>query len=331
MLIGSLFSGGGGGDLGFHRAGHQMAFGCEIDPKARAVLRKHNPNVPIYHDVKEINYERLKSDGIAIPQFIFGGSPCQDLSIAGNRAGLDGTRSSLFYEQIRIADELNSEIFGWENVVGSLSSNNGNDFATILGAITGHQPTPPKKGWRRAGVCVGPKRVAVWRVLNAQHFGVPQRRRRVFVIAGVGTVARRIVETLFESESSVGDFTPSGKSWEKIAADIDGRVATSSTGKLTDVVQCLTSKYRNDLTSESFVVHFAVGTDDLIVRKLTPIECERLMGWPDNYTQHGIDDDGNEIEIAPSHRYRICGNGIVANVTEWIGRRLPTTENNNER
>lgn len=230
MRIGSLFSGGGGGDLGFVRAGHRIVFGCEIDPKSRSVFRYHHPDIPIYHDVREVTRERLKADGVELPDLIMGGSPCQDLSVAGKRAGLGGERSGLFHEQCRVADEVAADWVCWENVAGAFSSNGGHDFAAVLAGLTGHAPAVPKRGWRTGGVCVGPRRVAVWRVLDAQNFGVPQRRRRVFVVAGPRALARRVVEVLLEPESSERDSAKGGKSWEDLAAATGGRAATSSGG-----------------------------------------------------------------------------------------------------
>ena len=237
MKIGSLFSGGGGGDHGLVAAGHQLLFACEIDKHARSVLRYHNPDLHIYTDVREVTRERLESDGIEFPDLIIGGSPCQDLSVAGNRAGLGGERSGLFHEQCRIADELATPWVVWENVVGAFSSNKGADFAEVLGGLTGNTPTVPAKGWRTGGVCVGPKRVAVWRVLDAQNFGVPQRRRRVFVVAGSRALARRVVEVLFEPESSERDPKASGKARKETAAETGGRIGTASGGgpRTTDI------------------------------------------------------------------------------------------------
>lgn len=380
MRIGSLFSGGGGGDLGFQTAGHEIVFGCEIDLKARSVFRYHHPNIPIYTDVREVTRERLESDGIAFPELIMGGSPCQDLSVAGNRAGLGGERSGLFHEQCRIANELASPWVCWENVAGAFSSNKGADFAAVLGGLTGNTPAVPNGGWKTGGVCVGPDRVAIWRVLDAQNFGVPQRRRRVFVVAGPRTLARRVVEVLFEPESGGGSIETGRKTRSNIAGTASSRVGTSSSGGLTDIAQCLTRRIgeRSDLDTQSFILEPTQpnngsdaytgqlvsvevklpsvnaltrqlgtgGPDDnhaqagwliqqepfaafdstqigSIVRRLTPLECERLMGWPDNYTLTGTDDNGNPVEIATTNRYRICGNGIVANVTQWIGERLP--------
>jgi site-specific DNA-cytosine methylase len=318
MKIGSLFSGGGGGDLGFTNSGHEIVFGCEIDPRARSVFRFHHPNIPIYHDVREVTHDRLKADGVPFPDLIMGGSPCQDLSVAGKRAGLGGERSGLFHEQCRIADELGSEWVVWENVAGAFSSNGGEDFAAVLGGLTGNTPIVPKRGWRNAGVCVGPNRVAVWRVLDAQNFGVPQRRRRVFVVAGPRTLARRVVEVLLDPESSERDSPTRGKSWEDIAAS-DDEVAVFDL-YFSGAFQPMT----NGLCSSLKVASPPAITRGTTSRALTPLECERLMGWPDDYTAHGITDEGNHVDIANTNRYRICGNGIVATVTEWIGGRLPT-------
>ena len=264
MKIGSLFSGGGGGDLGLVNAGHELVFACEIDPKARSVLRYHHPDLPIYHDVREVTRDRLIADGIDLPDLIMGGSPCQDLSVAGKRAGLGGDRSGLFHEQCRVADEVAADWVLWENVAGAFSSNRGLDFAAVLGGLTGHTPAVPKRGWRTGGICVGPRRVAVWRVLDAQNFGVPQRRRRVFVVAGPRALARRVVEVLFEPESSDRDTPTRGKSWEDIAAATGGRAATASGGGLTDVVQSLSTRQRDDLDTGSFVLENAPPLQDVV-------------------------------------------------------------------
>lgn len=201
----SLFSGAGGLDLGLQRAGMDVVALCEIDPKARMVLRKHWPDTYIYNDVREVTRERLITDNIHRPDIVAGGSPCQDLSVAGRRKGLDGSRSGLFWEQCRIADEIGADIF-WENVPGALSSNNGADFAAVLWGITGALvELPPKQKWAKSGVLVGPKRTAIWRIADAQRFGVPQRRRRIYVVGCSGTVARGLAPLLLERQSGQGN------------------------------------------------------------------------------------------------------------------------------
>jgi site-specific DNA-cytosine methylase len=201
----SLFSGAGGLDLGLERAGMEVVALCEIDPKAKMVLRKHWPDTFIYDDVREVTRERLISDNIIRPDIVAGGSPCQDLSVAGRRKGLDGSRSGLFWEQCRIADEIGADIL-WENVPGALSSNDGADFAAVLWGITGALvELPPKQKWAKSGVLVGPKRTAIWRVADAQRFGVPQRRRRIYVIGCSGTMARGLAPLLLECEGGQGN------------------------------------------------------------------------------------------------------------------------------
>lgn len=177
--FGSLFSGCGGMDSGLEDAGLRCAWQVEIDPKRRDVLRYHWPEIPRYGDIKEICTDELPP-----VRLIAGGSPCQDLSVAGLRQGLDGERSGLFYEFVRIADSQPSAWVLWENVDGALSSNGGGDFGIVLREFTGFWPSAPADGWRSSGFCVGPKRWAVWRVLDSEYFGVPQRRYRIFLVGG---------------------------------------------------------------------------------------------------------------------------------------------------
>ena len=355
--------------MGFKSSGHQITFGCEINEYARSVLRKHNPDLIIYNDIKDITLERLLADGAEIPEVIFGGSPCQDLSVAGYREGLGGERSGLFTEQCRVADEISAPWIVWENVVGAFSSNKGRDFAEVLYYTTGFRPEVPSGGWKSGGVCIGPKRSAVWRVLDAQAFGVPQRRRRIFLIAGPRELASRVIDILFEPESSERNSTEGRKTGQEAAGKTQDRIGTSSVGALTEISQSILARYgsRGDLETETFIVENifsnstqeskpyvafdsnysgqysivnngdisptikigsnlngqppAIGCGD-IIRRLTPVECERLMGWPDNYTEVGLADNRFDVNISNSQRYRICGNGIVSNVTYWIGNQL---------
>lgn len=166
--FGELFAGVGGFGMGMETAGWACAWQVEWDKQCQQVLRHHWPDVPKYGDVTTVSgYDLTPVDCITF------GSPCQDLSVAGKRAGLDGNRSGLFFEAVRIIEEMRSATESvwprwaiWENVVGALSSNSGHDFAAVLDSLA------------EAGA------VAIeWAVLDAQHFSVPQRRRRVFVIA----------------------------------------------------------------------------------------------------------------------------------------------------
>ena len=163
MKVGSLFAGIGGFDLGFERAGFEVAWCVEWDKNAQAVLRKRFPNAQVYGDIREVDPDKLERVDV-----ICGGFPCQDLSVAGKRAGLAGERSGLFHDAMRIVRQLRPSVLILENVPGLLSSNRGLDFATVLREVG--------EGWDCAEVG--------WRVLDSQYFGVAQRRRRVFVVAG---------------------------------------------------------------------------------------------------------------------------------------------------
>lgn len=178
---GELFAGAGGLSLGLERAGMSCAFHAELADFPRRVLSHRWPSVPLYGDVTTLDGRALVASHGAI-DLLAGGSPCQDMSVAGKRAGLQGERSGLFFEQIRLWEETAATYLLWENVTGALSSNAGADFAAVLSAIVGAAVHVPSDGWRGAGVVSGATGVAAWRLLDAQWFGVPQRRLRVFVL-----------------------------------------------------------------------------------------------------------------------------------------------------
>ena len=377
----SLFSGIGGFDLGFDRAGMVCAGQVEFDEKARAVLAKHWPDVPRMTDVREVQGHEFGTVDV-----ICGGFPCQDVSVAGRRAGLAGERSGLWYEFHRIVDRVKPRVVVIENVPGLLSSNGGQDFATVL------------RGLVECGYGVA------WRILDAQYFGVPQRRRRVFIVGSLGD--GRAAEVLFERDGGAGDSAPGRGQRPDIARDVaaslrhgggNGRgynldaecgltvappavphaltaeghdasedgtgrgvpilaaplVARQAKGGFTDPVNdniiCTTfNGYTggaddNDAQGGHLVMAFSAGNSGdsygigltengtpplragnsgtnmtptvaggFGVRRLTPVECERLQGFPDNWT------DGQ----SDSARYRQLGNAVAVPVAEWIGRRI---------
>lgn len=194
MKFVSLFSGAGMIDRGLELAGLECALQVEIDPECQALLRRHFPGVPRMADVHDVRGSDCGAVGL-----VCGGSPCQGLSVAGRREGLADDRSRLFHELIRVADESAAPWILWENVAGCLSTPQGSpgeDFACVLEEVTGFRPEVPKDGWRNSGVCIGPRRACAWRVLDSQFVGgcplhveergigpVPQRRRRVFLVA----------------------------------------------------------------------------------------------------------------------------------------------------
>lgn len=194
LTVGSLFSGIGGIDLGLERAGMAVLWQCEKDKDARSVLQRRWPEVPVYDDV-----ETLNGRTVATVDVLCGGFPCQDLSVAGRRAGLAGERSGLFHEFMRLADELAPTWVLVENVPGLLSSNDGRDMGIVLGTLAdlGY-------GW-------------CYRVLDAQYFGVAQRRRRVFIVGCAGGAAGA-AQVLLEPSSCDGDSAPSRTAGKSVAA-----------------------------------------------------------------------------------------------------------------
>ena len=187
MLTGvSLFAGVGGFDLAMQRQGVKVVASVEIDKNCNQVLAQHFPDATQFTDVTEVKGKDLIDAGFTPSRgIITGGFPCQDLSVAGKRAGLAGERSGLFWEIARLVEETQTEYFIIENVPGLLSSNGGKDFGVVIGTMAD------------LGYSLG------WRVLDAQYFGVPQRRRRVFIV-GRRSTDRGVAEILFKSEGLRG-------------------------------------------------------------------------------------------------------------------------------
>jgi DNA (cytosine-5)-methyltransferase 1 len=181
----SLFAGIGGFDLAMERAGINVVATVEWDKHAQGVLARRFPNSKLYGDITGVTGEQLINAGFDPANgIITGGFPCQDLSVAGRRAGLSGSRSGLFWEICRLLDETKAQSFILENVPGLLSSNEGRDMGTVIRALE-------ERGYSIA-----------WRVLDAQHFGVAQRRRRVFIVGHLGNDWRTPAEILAVAESS---------------------------------------------------------------------------------------------------------------------------------
>src|SRR5579885_1262501 len=203
LMVGSLFSGIGGFDLGFERAGHKVIWQVEKDKFASEVLKARFPPVPRFADVRNCGRPNP-----APADIICRGFPCQDLSVAGRREKLAGSRSSLWFEFLRIIRELQPRFAVIENVPGLLSSNDRRDFAVILGGLTEGIPQIPSR-WLSAGFIRGRRYNAAWRVLDSQYFGVAQRRRRVFIVASLGD--GRCADVLFEFESGCRTHQDGGK------------------------------------------------------------------------------------------------------------------------
>ena len=248
----------------------------EIDKYASAVLKYHWPNIKNYGDITKINWSE-------VPDFdlLTGGSPCQDLSIAGKRNGLAGSRSGLFYEYIRALESKKPKYFIWENVKGALSSNKGFDFTAVLNAFS------------EAGYSLW------WQVLNAKDFGVPQNRERIFV---VGFRDQPAPEVFFERE----DDGRNNKTYENKSGERKGF-------RSGDISACVNTRFGSTARGQQLI-----NNEELKIRRLTPTECERLMGLPDDHLKYGINEKGEQFEISDSQKYKMAGNGVVVNVVEEI-------------
>ena len=320
----SLFSGAGGFEQGFDRAGIETQLMVEIDEKAQAVLKRHYPETELIADVRDVcekgtssvlrrpgnvggvgrgsDAERARQHGTGEGDdidLIYGGFPCQDVSVAGHRKGLAGERSGLWFEFHRIVSQLQPRWVVIENVRGILSSNSGRDFEVIL------------EGLDELGYGVS------WAVLDAQHFGVPQRRARVFIVASLGNESSR--EVLALCESCGGHFEAVETPQQEVAGTLGGRTKGAG-GFRQDLDTRLGDKqWLENQSVLNFDVMRRAGAG---VRRLTVTECERLMGWPDGWTEYGIGEDGERINMADTHRFRLIGNGVASPVAQWLGHRL---------
>ena len=252
LTLGSLFDGSGGFPLGGVLAGITPIFNSEIEPFPVRVTEVRFPNMKHYGDISTLKGSELEPVDI-----ITFGSPCQDMSVAGKREGLDGNRSSLFYEAIRIIKEMREATNGkypryivWENVPGAFSSNKGEDFKAVLEEICKVKDeqvsvSKPAK-WENAGRIMGDSFSIAWRLLDAQYWGVPQRRQRIYLVADFdGGSAGKI---LFESEGLSGYSAESFKSWQNAANGItEGIGETGSQDSLMFENHSQDTRYRGPL------------------------------------------------------------------------------------
>ena len=331
MRYGSVCSGIEAATVAWHPLGWEPAFFSEIEPAPRSVLAHHYPDVPCHGDFTTIGVDDYGSIDLLV-----GGTPCQSFSVAGLRGGLDDDRGNLALEFLRLAQRKRPKWLVWENVPGVLSSNGGRDFGSILGGLV-------ECGYGFA-----------YRVLDAQYFGVAQRRRRVFVVGCLGDW-RSAAEVLFEPESMCGNPAPSREKGQEVAGTIAARFGNSRNNHEECVIaKCLTRGIgqRLDAETETMVAialaentigrqpenggngdGFTVGgpmytlnatgvhgvNQSMAVRRLTPTECERLQGFPDNYTNIPW---RKQPESPDGPRYKALGNSMAVPVMKWIGSRI---------
>jgi len=294
----SFFSGIGGFDIGFEAAGFQSVSQCEVDAFCLRVLRKNFPHVPKFQDIRAL-------DGSVIPAAAVwsGGFPCQDVSLArmGPRPGLAGKRTGLFFDFARLLREHLPKVILLENVAGLLSSHGGRDFAVVTQTLA------------ELGYSVG------WRVLNSQHFGVPQSRQRVFIV-GCHRDRTGPLEILFEPECSAGHSPPNGSNGQKPISPF--KEVIGGTGEEGPVFQkiayCLyatSARHTGTDWSRTYVSYPDQGE----VRRLTPGECEGVMGFPAGWTRV---DDLAPHEDEDSPRYHALGNAVTPPVVAMIAKRI---------
>ena len=308
MKIIDLFSGIGGFSLGFQKAGYQFTehYFSEIDKHAIANYKYNFPHAKHIGDITTLH----GGDFTDIDIITFG-SPCQNFSTAGRREGLKGAKSSLIQHAIALIAQLRPSVFVWENVKGAFSSNAGADFWAILQALA-H---------------IGGYRLE-WQLLNTS-WVLPQNRERIYLI---GHLAGRSVPGVF----------PIGKD-DKLLEEKTRKENRKRTSIKTSLARTITARYSKMGSYDTYIVPKVAATltggghsgglhSDMTVirhkrgrnkgvRRLTEIECERLQGFPDNWTQYG-NYDGVIKPIAKTQRYMLIGNAVTVNIVELIAKRL---------
>ena len=345
IRLGSLFDGAGTFPFAGKQYGVKPVWASEIEPFPVEVTKKRFPGMKHLGDITKINGADIEPVDI-----ITFGSPCQDLSVAGKRAGLDGERSGLFMEAVRIIKEMRGKTNGeypkiaiWENVPGAFSSNDREDFRVVLEELCKIKggntsiPRPPKRGgrptWNDAGLILADEFSIAWRVLDAEFWGVPQCRRRIFLVVDFG--GQCAGEILFEREGLSRSFAESRQAWQGFTHSLacrsdakvwdargngDGKTCSTITGdhenRITDYTNILVTGvdyFNHSLTGDKAMTMCAANGDynhindlDRIVtelRRLTPIECGRLDGMPDWWC--------DDIPHSDSAEYKMWGNGMA--------------------
>lgn len=352
--FGSVCSGIEAASVAFQSLGWTPAWFSEIDSFPSELLKQRFPNVKNLGDMTALS-QRIRTGEVKAPDLLCGGTPCQAFSVAGKRQSLADNRGNLTLifceianaiEDVRRQDSLPPPIIFWENVPGVLRTKD-NAFGCFLGGLCGTDiPLEVPSGkWPSAGYVTGPKRRVAWRVLDAQFFGVPQRRKRVFVIASAD---ERIdpAKILFERESVRGNTEAGENARKNVAAFIESSFGAFSECDLAGTIRAsggsngggsetliLDISHRIDVvreyenTSPTLTARMGTGGNNVpcllerLVRKLMPIECERLQGFPDDWTL--ISHKGKSKEFCPDGpRYKAVGNSWAVPVVRWLGERI---------
>lgn len=344
MTLGSLFDGIGTWQLAARNVGIKPVWSSEIEKFPLEVTARHFPETIQLGDINAI-------ENIPPVDIVTAGSPCQDISIAGRQRGIHGERSCLFFKAVELVGRSHAQFFVWENVPNVLNIRGGQDFAAVLSEITATDIPIPEHGFANAGVVDFRGGQLAWRILDAQYWGVAQRRKRIFIVTDFGS--RRAAKILFEPACLRRNSATGTSEKTNVASGIASRVdyAVYDMTHVDEVIRpvhgdkanCLNarmgtggnqvqliaygigraafnqgfnSQFKPNITEEISTPltargPAAVGTKDF-VRRLTPVECERLMGLPDNLTAGGSD----------SVRYKALGNAMALPIAEWILKRI---------
>lgn len=307
LTVASFFTGIGGLDLGLERAGFEVTFQCEVKPFCLDILGRHWPETIRKTDIRKVDHAEVPGSDVWAAGF-----PCQDLSLArmGTRSGLRGAQSGLFHEFMRLARGGLPRAIVLENVHGLLSSHGGRDFDLVLKALD-------ELGYGLA-----------WRVLNSKDFGVPQQRRRVYVIA-VHRDPRSAAEILFEPECGDWNPAPSRSHGKKSPSLFQKVIGNPRKGPLVKTIaHCIyaeSARHTGTDWSRNYVWY-----PDGRVRRFTPNEVERAQGFPDDWTLPQKL-QGLAADKIDSLRYHAVGNAVTPQVAEWLGTRLARTLNKKRR
>jgi DNA (cytosine-5)-methyltransferase 1 len=298
MKVASFFSGIGGLDLGLEAAGFEVVFQCEVKPFCREILQQHWPDLPLHDDIRTLDEADIPDADVWAAGF-----PCQDLSLArmGPRNGLRGSQSGLFHDFVSLAAQRLPRAIILENVHGLLSSHGGRDFTVVLKALD-------KLGYGIA-----------WRVLNSKDFGVPQQRRRVYIVA-LHRDSRGAGEVLFEPECGSRDTSSNRSNGPKSPSLFQTIIGDTSQGPLVkSIAHCIyaeSARHTGTDWSRNYVWY-----PDGRVRRFTPNETELVQGFPRDWTLPNEMTE-REAERIDSLRYHAVGNAVTPPVAEWVGKRL---------
>ena len=297
-----LFSGIGGFHLGFERAGYEVtSYFSEVDKHAIAVYKHQFPNSTYVGSVTDVRGAELPTIDL-----ITFGSPCQDFSLAGKRKGMEGQRSSLILEAIRLIRECRPSVFVWENVKGTFSSNDGADFWAIIQAFTD----------------IGGYRLE-WQLLNTSWF-LPQNRERIYLVGYSANPSGRGVFPIREDDGSTAsaEVKQNGECLKVKSATSDGYEQAEVGDSIN--LSNPNSETRRGRVGKQKAQTLETSCNQAVVenyriRRLTPIECERLQGFPDDHTAYG-NYDGDVKPMSNTQRYKQCGNAVTVDVVAAVAK-----------